>query len=61
MGLSETVYVDNGRDYRSRYLEGNSRPWRMDLGTTELFLRAHGVEVLGEERMEGIWRGLPTF
>jgi transposase InsO family protein len=58
MGLSETVYVDNGRDYRSRYLEGNSRPWRMDLGTTELFLRAHGIEVLGEERMEGIWRGL---
>jgi len=58
MGLSETVYVDNGRDYRSRYLEGNSRPWRMDLGTTELFVRAHGIEVLGEERMEGIWRGL---
>ena len=58
MGLSESVYVDNGRDYRSRYLEGSSRPWRMDLGTTELFLRAHGIEVLGEERMEGIWRGL---
>jgi len=58
MGLSESVYVDNGRDYRSRYLEGSSRPWRMDLGTTELFARAHGIQVFGEEAMEGVWRGL---
>jgi len=58
MGLSESVYIDNGRDYRSRYLEGNSRPMRMELGNTELFLRAHGIQVLGEERMEGVWRGL---
>lgn len=44
MGLSESVYVDNGRDYRSHYLEGTSRNLgRMDLGTTELFARAHGI------------------
>ena len=59
MGLSESVYVDNGRDYRSRYLEGNSRLLgRMDLGTTELFTRAHGITLVGEEAMEGLWRQL---
>ena len=59
MGLSESVYVDNGRDYRSRYLEGESRLLgRMNLGTTELFTKAHGVHVLGEDSMEGLWREL---
>ncbi len=59
MGLSESVYVDNGRDYRSRYLEGSSRLLgRMELGTTELFARAHGIQIFGEEAMEGLWRGL---
>jgi transposase InsO family protein len=58
MGLSESVYVDNGRDYRSRYLEGSSRPMRMELGTTELYAGAHGIRQLNEEAMEGVWRGL---
>ncbi len=59
MGLSEGVYVDNGRDYRSRYLEGHSRSLgRMDLGTTELFAGAHGIRILGEDAMEGLWRQL---
>jgi len=57
MGLSESVYVDNGRDYRSRYLEGSSRSWRMDLGTTELFARAHGIQVFGEEARKGSGEG----
>lgn len=59
MGLSESIYVDNGRDYRSHYLEGGSRyRGKIDLGTTELFARAHGVRTVGEETMEGLWRGL---
>ncbi len=59
MGLSESVYVDNGRDYRSRYLEGSSRLLgRMELGTTELFARAHGILIAGEDAMEGLWRQL---
>ncbi len=59
MGLSESVYVDNGRDFRSRYLEGESRSLgRMELGTTELFARAHGVKILGGDAMEGLWRQL---
>jgi transposase InsO family protein len=59
MGLSESVYVDNGRDYRSRYLEGESHSLgRLELGTTELFAKAHGVRILGEEAMEGLWRQL---
>jgi transposase InsO family protein len=59
MGLSESVYVDNGRDYRSRYLEGESGSLgRLELGTTELFAKAHGVRILGEDAMEGLWRQL---
>jgi len=59
MGLSETVYVDNGRDYRSHYLEGTNRDLgRMQLGTTETFASAHGIQTLSEEAMEGLWRQL---
>jgi transposase InsO family protein len=59
MGLSETVYVDNGRDYRSHYLEGTNRDLgRMQLGTTELFVNSHGIRLLGDEAMEGLWRQL---
>jgi putative transposase len=59
MGLSESVYVDNGRDYRSHYLEGTNRDLgRMQLGTTELFVNSHGIRLLGDEAMEGLWRQL---
>jgi transposase InsO family protein len=59
MGLSESVYVDNGRDYRSHYLEGTSRNLGMtELGTTELFARAHGIQIVSEDAMEGLWRQL---
>ena len=59
MGLSESVYVDNGRDYRSHYLEGTNRDLgRMQLGTTELFVNSHGIRLLGDEAMEGLWSQL---
>lgn len=59
MGLPESIYVDNGKDYRSRYLEGKTRR----LGTiaadpVDLFSRAHGLGVLNMGAMEGIWQSL---
>jgi len=59
MGLPESVYVDNGKDFRSRYLEGRTkRLGRIPADGVGLFSRAHGLGVLDMRAMEGIWRNL---
>jgi len=59
MGLPESIYVDNGKDFRSHYLEGQSRRLgRIPADAVELFARAHGLGVLNLQAMEGIWRNL---
>jgi len=59
MGLPESIYVDNGKDYRSRYLEGQTKKLgRIPADSVDLFARAHGLGVLDLQAMEGIWRNL---
>ena len=59
MGLPESIYVDNGKDFRSRYLEGQRRQLgRITTDSVELFARAHGLGVLDMRAMEGIWQNL---
>ncbi|MCI0623709.1 MAG: Mu transposase C-terminal domain-containing protein, partial [Acidobacteria bacterium] len=59
MGLPESVYVDNGKDFRSRYLEGRAKGLgRIPADAVELFGRAHGLGVLDRRAMEGIWCNL---
>ena len=59
MGLPESIYVDNGKDFRSRYLEGQRRQLgRIATESVELFARAHGLGVLDMRAMEGIWQNL---
>lgn len=59
LGLPESIYVDNGKDFRSRYLEGHTRRLgRLPADSIELFARAHGLGVLDLRAMEGIWRNL---
>jgi len=59
MGMPESIYVDNGKDFRSRYLEGKTK--RLGLipaDLVELFARAHGLGVLDTRAMEGTWHNL---
>jgi putative transposase len=59
MGLPESIYVDNGKDFRSRYLEGQrKRLGPIPADSVDLFARAHGLGVLDMRAMEGIWRNL---
>ena len=59
MGLPESIYVDNGKDFRSRYLEGHARRLgSLPADSVDLFARAHGLGVLDMRAMEGIWRNL---
>jgi transposase InsO family protein len=59
MGLPESIYVDNGKDFRSRYLEGHRKHLgRIPADSVDLFARAHGLGVLDMRAMEGIWRNL---
>jgi putative transposase len=59
MGLPESIYVDNGKDFRSRYLEGQRKHLgRIPADSVDLFARAHGLGVLDMRAMEGIWRNL---
>ena len=59
MGLPESLYVDNGKDFRSRYLEGHARRLgSIPAESVDLFARAHGLGVLDMRAMEGIWRNL---
>jgi len=59
MGLPESVYVDNGKDYRSLYLEGKSkRLGRIATDTVDLFARAHGLGVLDTRAMDGLWQNM---
>lgn len=59
MGLPEAIYVDNGKDYRSHYLEGRSK--RLDLPGAEsvaLVGRVHGLRLLDRLAMDGLWQAL---
>jgi len=59
MGLPESIYVDNGKDFRSRYLEGQTkRLGRIPADSVELLARAHGLGVLDMRAMDGIWQSL---
>lgn len=59
MGLPESLYVDNGKDFRSRYLEGRTKHLGcIPADAVELFSRAHGLGVLDMRAIEGIWRNL---
>ena len=59
MGLPESVYVDHGKDFRSRYLEGSEkRLGRIPSERMELFAQAHGLHVFNPRQIEGVWRAL---
>lgn len=59
MGLPESIYVDHGKDYRCRYLEGGrKRLGPIPVDTIGLVARAHGLGVFDDPAMEGIWRNL---
>ncbi len=48
MGLPESVYVDHGKDFRSRYLEGTGKfLGKIPSEQVELFAQAQGMRVFG--------------
>jgi putative transposase len=59
MGLPDSIYVDHGRDFRSHYLEGQTkRLGRVQTDSVELFVQANGLGVADQRAMDGLWQSL---
>ncbi len=59
MGLPESIYVDHGRDFRSHYLEGQTkRLGRIPADSVDLFVQAQGLGVTDQRAMDGLWQSL---
>jgi putative transposase len=51
--------VDHGKDFRSHYLEGQSRRLgRIKPAAVDLFAQAHGLGVMGRAALDGLWQSL---
>jgi transposase InsO family protein len=59
MGLPDSIYVDHGRDFRSHYLEGQTkRLSRIQTGSVDLFAQVHSLGITDQRVMDGLWQSL---